>query len=77
MFENLNSLLSPRPPPPIVQKPMELEVKAEIDTHHYDNTPTNDNNEALMLKKACDLDDEEKGEINDTHCKILSNFYPI
>ena len=40
---------------------MELEVKAEVDVHHhYDNTPTNDNSEALMLKKACDLEDDDE-----------------
>ena len=53
---------------------MELEVKAEIDIHHYDNTPTNDNNEALMLKKACDLDDEEMKAETSAQCKIIFKF---
>ena len=66
----------PRPPPPIVQKPMELEVKAEIDIHHYDNTPTNDNNEALMLKKACDLDEDEVATTGETTEDDLESLYP-
>ena len=63
-----------RPPPPIVQKPMELEVKAEIDIHHYDNTPTNDNSEALLLKKACDLDDDD--EASKATEDDLESLYP-
>ena len=52
---------------------MELEVKAEIDIHHYDNTPTNDNSEALLLnKKACDLEDEEAATTEDD----LESLYP-
>ena len=53
---------------------MELEVKADIEIHHYDNTPTNDNSEALMLKKACDLEDDEAG--NETTEDDLESLYP-
>ena len=53
---------------------MELEVKAEIDIHHYDNTPTNDNSEALLLKKACDLDDDD--EASKATEDDLESLYP-